>query len=129
MTRSKTILLVDDDSGVRQALGQALASEDHRVVSAANRAEALGEFNRQPIHVLLLDLNPQNEDAWETLRRLTALRPSLPTIAMTARAEQPWPAGSAHAFHAVLEKPLDLPLLIQTLNGITTQTPEVPAPL
>src|SRR6266478_313164 len=87
--RQRNILLIEGDLMVRQALGQALAVENYRVVPAQNQQEALREFSRQPIDqpidVVLLDINPRDENAWETVERLTALQPNLPVIAMTAR--------------------------------------------
>ena len=54
--------------------------------------EALREFRSQPIDqpidIVILDLNPRNESAWETVQYLTALQPNLPVIAMTARLEE-----------------------------------------
>jgi DNA-binding response OmpR family regulator len=118
MTRS--ILLVDDDGAVRQALGEALTSENYRVFSAANRTEALRELRQQPIDALLLDLDPQTEDGWETVGRLNALWPALPIVAMTARGEQKRVSGP-RPVRALLEKPLDLPTLIQMLRDLTSR--------
>ena len=112
---------------VRQALGQALAVENYRVVPAQNQQEALREFSRQPIDqpidVVLLDINPRDENAWETVERLTALQPNLPVIAMTARLEEHDSTSIAPALDALMEKPLNLVLLIQTLNNLTSLTP------
>ena len=112
---------------VRQALGQALAIENYRVVAARNQQEALREFRSQPldqpIDVVLLDLNPREENAWETVQRLTALQPNLPFVAMTARLEEHDSTSIAPALDALMEKPLNLVLLLQTLNDLTSQTP------
>ena len=118
----KNILLIDDDLMVRQALEQALSVENYQVVLAANRHEALHEVGQQPIDVVLLDLNPRNENGWETLQRLNALQPHLPVVAMTARPEHE-PKSRTHAVDALLEKPLSLSVLLQVLNELTSQTP------
>lgn len=107
---------------VRQALGQALAAENFEVVLAANRHDALREVGQQPIDIVLLDLNPRTENGWETLQRLTALQPHLPVVAMTARPEHE-PNSRAQAVDALLEKPLNLSVLLQVLNELVTQTP------
>src|ERR1051326_3016347 len=92
MTRQRNILLIDDDSVVRQSLGQALMVENFRVFCARNQQEALLKFQRQPtdqpFDVILLDLNPRNENAWDTVRHLTAIQPDVAVVAMTARLEQ-----------------------------------------
>ena len=116
MTRQRNILLIEDDARVRQALGQALAVENYRVVPAANENEALREFDSEEIDIILLDLNPRHGSAWETVQRLTALRPHLRVVGMIARLEQHDSNLHHHAFDALMEKPLDLLQLIQTLN-------------
>jgi CheY-like chemotaxis protein len=122
--------LIEDDLMVRQALGHALATENYRVVPVRNHQEALSEFKSQPadqpIDVLLLDLNPPYENAWETVERLTSLQPNLSVIAMTARVEEHDFNSCAHAVDALMEKPLDLPLLIDTLNELTSH-PLIPS--
>jgi DNA-binding response OmpR family regulator len=128
VSRQRNILLIEDDLVVRQSIGQALMIENFRVVPVGNQREALHEFQTQPIDqpidVVLLDLNPKEENAWETVRHLTALQPDLPVVAMTARFEQHHTTSSARAFDALMEKPLDLVLLMKTLNQLTSQPPE-----
>ena len=97
MARQTNILLIDDDVAVRQAVGHALTVENYCVVPAANQQEALREFGNRQIDIVLLDLNPQNEDGFETVRSLTDLQPQLPVVAMTARAEQHEPALAARS--------------------------------
>ena len=114
---------------VRQALCQALAAENYRVVPACNQHQALREFSSQPsdqpIDVVLLDLNPRNESARETVARLTALRPSLRVIGMTGRMEEHHSVPMAHILDALMEKPLNLILLLRTLSELTFR-PERP---
>ena len=51
------MLLIDDDLTVRQSLEQALTLENFLVVGVSNGIEALQEFGKKPIDVVLLDLN------------------------------------------------------------------------
>jgi DNA-binding response OmpR family regulator len=118
------ILLVDEDLPVRQALGRALTVENFHVLCAASGQEALVRFGEYPIDVLLLDLHPRNESGWDTVRRLTALRPLLPVVIITARNGHQTSAN-ARGVDAWMEKPLDLPILIQLLNEFASQTPDV----
>jgi CheY-like chemotaxis protein len=111
---------------VRQALGQALSVENYRVVSVRNQQEAIKEFSNQPldqpIDIVLLDLNPRNENAWETVQHLTALQPNVPVVAMTARLEQYDSSCPDLSVDAVVEKPLDIVSLMQTLSYLTSST-------
>lgn len=121
MTKQTNILLIDEDVMVRQALGQALVEENYNVVSAANRNEALLEVRQHPIDIVLLDLNPRRENGQETLERLSALQPHLPVVAMTARSEQT--NSNTHGVDVLLEKPLNLSVLLKTLNQLASQSP------
>ena len=118
--KPKSILLIEDDLMVRQALGQALAAENYHVVPAANRDEAMREIGQHSIDIILLDLNPRGENGRETLQRLNSLRPHLPVVAMSARPEQANP--NAHRVDVLLEKPLNLSVLLQTLKELAQQT-------
>jgi DNA-binding response OmpR family regulator len=124
MNTQTSILLIDDDLMVRQALSQALAVENYHVVPAANRQEGLREFANHLIDIVLLDVNPRNENGWETARRFTALRPHLLIIGMTARPEQQVSTSSALAVDVLLEKPINLYALIHTLDQLCSQNPE-----
>ena len=122
MTRKTNILLIDDNLTVRQALGQVLAVENYHVVATDNQHDALRAFGQRPIDIVLLDLSPRNEDVWDTLQRLTALRPDLPIVAMTARREYLEPYSGAHWVDVLLDKPLNLPVLIHTLQQLASPT-------
>jgi DNA-binding response OmpR family regulator len=119
--------LIEEDAMVRQALAQVLAVENYRVVLAPNQHEALQEFKSQPhdqpIDLVLLDLNPRNESAWETVERLTALQPNVAVVAMTGRLEEHNKTSTAPVFDALMEKPLNLFLLVRVLNELTAPTP------
>jgi len=111
---------------VRQALGHVLEVGDYRVVSARNQHEALRQFSSQPldqpIDVVLLDLNPRNESAWETVDRLVALNPELAVVGMTGRLEEHCSNPTAPVLDALMEKPINLLLLLRTLGELTSET-------
>jgi DNA-binding NtrC family response regulator len=59
-------------------------------------------------------------NGWEALKRIVALKPRLPVIIITAHSDQQsWvePSGA----WALLEKPLDIPLLLSTVRELTEQ--------
>ena len=114
-----SVLLLDDDDNVRQAVQRVLTAENFRVVPAANRLEALERCQASRIDVVLLDLNLGKENGWETLRMLRELQPGLTFIVITANSEQR-AAGSKHQIEAFMEKPFDVPVLISKLNELAT---------
>jgi CheY-like chemotaxis protein len=114
------ILLVDDDSSVRESVARVLHSEGFNVVAACDGLEALEFIERQPIDLVLLDLNMPQQNGWETLQGLSTKVPSVPIIIITARSNQLFQALAAGAA-ALMEKPLDFPKLLQTVRDLLAE--------
>ncbi|MGH3737021.1 MAG: winged helix-turn-helix domain-containing protein [Micromonosporaceae bacterium] len=83
-----TLLLVEDDSRIREALGMALADEGFQVLEAVTAEQALGLLDRgdQPPDVVLLDVMLPGMDGL-TLCAQVRERGDLPIIMVTARGE------------------------------------------
>jgi CheY-like chemotaxis protein len=110
------ILLADDDEGVL-ALNDVLRSEGYEVITAKNGREAIEHFHEGRIDIALLDLNMPIKGGWETFEKLTTIHPLLPIIVITARPEQ-YSLAVAAGVGALMEKPLDLPLLLQAIKDL-----------
>jgi CheY-like chemotaxis protein len=119
----QTILVVDDDPSVRDVIGRVLTEEGFAVQCAANGTDALGIATRHGIDLALLDLNMPVPNGWDTLERLTALNPQLAVIIITGRSNQLFTSLAA-GVGALLEKPLDFPILLKTIAGLLAETPE-----
>jgi DNA-binding NtrC family response regulator len=83
-----TLLVVEDDSVFRKGLKWAFA-DSYRVIEAENRSQAIAEFEREEIDVVLSDLRlpPNLHDISEGLaivEAARALQPPIPVIIMTA---------------------------------------------
>ena len=117
------ILLTDDDTDVLAALSAALASEGYEVVVARNGREAIERFREGHIDIALLDLNMPIKGGWEAFERLTTIHPLLQVIIITARPDQ-YPLAAAAGVAALMEKPLDLPLLIRTIDELLCEPVE-----
>ncbi len=125
LTRSsppgKRILLVDDDSTVRDSLYEVLVTEGYGVIPAGNGLQAVGLSNRLPFDLVLLDLNMPLMNGWDTFEQLTRQHPGLPVIIVTARANQVFTALSAGA-GALLEKPVDIPRLLEAVEKLLSES-------
>jgi len=121
-TKAK-ILLADDDDEVLAALSSVLTSEGYEVIVAKNGREAIEHFREQHIDVALLDLNMPVKGGWEAFERLTTIHPLLQVIVITARPDQ-YPLAIAAGVAALMEKPLDLPLLLQTIDELLVEPVE-----
>lgn len=118
------ILLVDDDSAIRQMLARLLREEGYHVTLAASGVEALDRVNAERFNLVLLDLNMPVKDGWETYEQLTSKNPLMPVVVITARPNQRFTALAAGT-GALMEKPLDLPKLIRTIRELLDEPDEI----
>jgi len=118
-------LVVDDDELLRIALQAVLEELGHSVTLAASGEEALGrlEAGLQP-DIAILDLNMPGLGGVETLPRLRALRPDLPILLATGRADQT-ALDLLEAFPRVslLAKPFSMSDLKERLDPLGAPTP------
>jgi excisionase family DNA binding protein len=67
---SGTILVVDDDAGLREFIRVNLESEGYVVREAASAGEGLAALDEEPPDLILLDVLMPRMDGWEMLRRV-----------------------------------------------------------
>jgi CheY-like chemotaxis protein len=118
----KRILLADDSPQIRESLGKLLRSVNYEVIFAAHGGQVLDLTFNEDFDLLLLDLNMPEMDGWDALDRLASMKPTLPIIVITAQPNQRDWIVTAGA-HALMEKPLDLPLLLQTIEDFLLSPP------
>lgn len=80
-----TILIVDDEPGVRDVLQDAFEGAGYEVVVAANGAEGLDQLRRHHAELCVLDINMPNVNGFEFLERLRATDAKTPVLMLTAR--------------------------------------------
>jgi DNA-binding response OmpR family regulator len=119
----KHILLADDDPGLRESLAAVLRSDGYAVLPAKDGQEALDMVSAFEVDLVLLDLNMPVKNGWDTFERLTAENPLTPIIIITARPNQLFTALSA-GVGALLEKPLDISELLQTIHSLLRESSE-----
>lgn len=101
-----TVLLVDDDEALLEALAGLLDSEGYGVVRARNGKEALEKLSTMPAPgVILLDLKMPVMDGWQFLaaREAQALAPRVPIVLLSGLAFIPNAPGVAD----FLSKPIN----------------------
>ena len=114
---SRRVLLADDCTAIREALGVLLTDKGYEIRHAAEGREVVECLLAERVDLLLLDLTMPGLDGWDTLRRVAMIAPELPVIVITAHTNQREFAAQAGA-RALLEKPLDLPLLLETVREL-----------
>jgi DNA-binding response OmpR family regulator len=119
----KVILVVDDDPQIRQSLSKVLSAEGYEVDLAADGQEGVEIFDTKQIDLVLLDINLPGNGGWEVFGALTASNPFLPIIIITGRENQQDLATLA-GVGALMEKPLNLPLLLKTITELIAEESE-----
>ncbi len=126
MAPSPTLLLVDDEPGIRKSLGEALKDEGYTVIKAEKGEQAL-ELLEGPegdgIHLVLLDVWLPGMDGIETLQRLRAKRADLPVVMISGHGniDTALQATKQGAFD-FLEKPIDLDRLLLVVGNALKQS-------
>ena len=78
-----SVLVIDDDRGVRDLICDILRHEGLRVLAAGNSSDGLHLVQYDSVDVVLTDLRLPGEDGIEILHQCRRLRPSLPVILIT----------------------------------------------
>ncbi|MCA9719615.1 MAG: sigma-54-dependent Fis family transcriptional regulator, partial [Myxococcales bacterium] len=105
-----SVLVVDDEEGVRSFLAEALELSGYDVAEAEDGQAALEALSRRSFHVLITDLTMPRVDGMTLLRRVRADQPELEIIVLTAHGtiETAVAAIKLGAFD-FLQKPLESP--------------------
>jgi two-component system response regulator RegX3 len=82
------ILLVEDESGLREGLCDLLAADGHQVEAVGDGATAADRGTGEIFDLVILDLMLPRLDGMEVCRRLRAARPGLPILMLTALASE-----------------------------------------
>ncbi len=119
----KRVLIVDDEPNFLRAVTEGLAPYSSlSVETASNGAEALSKLAHAPgPDLLITDLNMPVMDGFELLAHLTARRPALPTMVITAFGSSDVRARLERFGDIVLlEKPLDIYELTERIFAALT---------
>jgi DNA-binding NtrC family response regulator len=119
----KTVLVVDDDSSVRDSMKKVLESADFEVLLAGDGQEAVEQARPGHVDLLLLDIGLPIRNGWDAFAQITAANPCLPIIIITGHSDQ-YPAASAAGASAFMEKPLDANQLLATIKRLLAEPKE-----
>jgi DNA-binding NtrC family response regulator len=78
------ILLIDDDTSLREVLAYTLREQGHEVETAADGSSGLALLERALPDAVITDLKMPGIDGLEVLRRVHEVDPALPVIVLTA---------------------------------------------
>ena len=114
-----SILIIEDDDGVRDSLAAILRDEGHLVEAVGNGSEAMARLQRRPLPTLiLLDLMMPGMDGIDFRQRQlgdAALR-KIPVVIISARPDVARQAARLHV-DAFLRKPMSFEELIHVVQN------------
>ena len=115
---ARTLLVVEDDADVREALDGLLSTEGFRVTGCSNGLEALEVLRASPKpDLILLDLMMPIMDGWQ-FRVAQKDDPELANIPVLALSADSTAKAAAIDAEAYLRKPVDYDTLIDTIDRL-----------
>jgi len=117
----ETILLVEDQDGIRDMAAEFLRRSGYRVLNAEDGMQAMEVAARHPevIHLLITDMSMPNMGGRELAISLTQLRPGIPVLFMSGHPDHALPTdGGAGGAGQILQKPFALEDLAQKVRAL-----------
>jgi two-component system, NtrC family, nitrogen regulation response regulator NtrX len=116
----KTILIADDEPGIRSSLQKLLEFESYRVVLAEDGARALDILRDRAVDLVLLDIKMPGLDGLEVLSQMHKDQPQLPVVIISGHGSiQTAVEATRLGAYDFIEKPIDADrMLLVIRNGL-----------
>jgi two-component system response regulator MprA len=129
-----TVLVVDDDRALRQAITRALSLEGYSVIDARDGVEALVQVEQQRPGLVILDLGLPSLDGLTVCEVMRARHDRTPVLVLTARNQvSDKVAGLDAGADDFMSKPFALAELLARVRALLRRTgaaePQHPAPV
>jgi len=119
---SLSVLVIDDETFVRETLGEMLEVLTHKVVRAESGHEALRILAEQSFDLIFTDLSMPEMDGWEVAREIRR-RLETPIVLVTGYGKGTTPpTGEENLINGVIGKPFDFTQVEQTIAKVTRRT-------
>jgi CheY-like chemotaxis protein len=118
---NETVLVVEDEDGVRELVRQILVEHGHAVLTARHGRDALllAERYERPIELLVTDVVMPEMGGGELVERLTALRPDLRVLYISGyTSDEVLRRGVQDTETGFLHKPFTSDGLMRTVRGV-----------
>ncbi len=119
--RGRHILVVDDEPDIVKVVADGLRRMGYTVTTATDPREALASFTAQPrqFDAVLSDLSMPHLSGAALGRRMLDMRPDIPIVLFTGYSAELSPdEARAAGFRAVLNKPMSLAVLAESLHRV-----------
>lgn len=113
----KTLLLVDDEASIRQALSRNLQKSNYDVTSATNGAEAFSYLQDKPYDLIVTDYLMDGISGLELMSKARELYPDIKVIVFSGYMEQNFEEVLRQA-DCFLAKPIGLNDLLDAIETV-----------
>jgi len=115
---SRRILVIDDEQGIRAALGQLLEYEGYEVHTLANAADGIADYQKWRPHLVFLDVKMAGMDGMEALKKIRELDPIATVVMISGHATIRTAVEATQlGAYEILEKPLDTDRILVMLRN------------
>ncbi|MDJ0653294.1 MAG: ATP-binding protein [Xanthomonadales bacterium] len=115
----ETLLVVEDDAGVREMISSHLKSKGYRVLEAPHGQSAMELLERHPqVDLVVTDITMPEMGGPEFADQLVRSRPEVPVLAISGHADRPGDCVSGSSIRAFLQKPFSMDLLDSTIREL-----------
>ena len=113
----ETILMAEDEAGLRKYVRRILEDQGYKVVEASNGNQALeaARQHRGSIDLLLTDIVMPEMGGVDLVGEFAALRPHVPVLCMSGYSERLWRQGELASY---LQKPFTPVMLLSRIRSI-----------
>ena len=117
-----TILVVDDEKDIREALGGVLSDEGYEVVHAKSGEDAMAALGASQVDIVLLDIWMPGIDGVETLTRIKSDHPHIPVIMISGHGNIETAVKTTKlGAYDFIEKPLSLEKVVLAVEHALEQ--------
>ena len=124
----RRILVIEDDSAIRQGVLDALHFAGYATLQASNGNEGMAQALRATFDLMLLDLILPGQNGFDILQAARNARPTLPIIVLTARGEEgDRVKGLRLGADDYVVKPFSVRELLARVEAVLRRSPERPS--
>ena len=124
-----TVLVVDDQAGIRSIERRVLEAHGYRVLEAEGAAEAIALLSAgAPLDLLIADLDMPEVRGDEMVRRIRKTRPGLKVLYVSGQINSLMDTRPLEETEAFLEKPFTVPGLAEAVSLLLFGSIKKPAP-
>ena len=114
-----SILIVDDDGGMRETLADIMEDSGYCIVSARDGYEAIQKVKEMNFDVILMDIKMPGMNGVETFKEIKKIHPATVVVMMTAYAvEDLVREALREGAYGVLYKPLDIEKMMGLVENV-----------